>query len=120
MGVLKAALVFLRAFLLRRAAAAFKNMALRQQLAVCKQSSKRPKLRLDISLPGRFVATGLGVTVEQPESRGILCFLVAILSLATQFDMCAVGWYNRRMEFLGRTTPHVVLPWFSPDARRFF
>ena len=54
------------------AVAAFENLALRQQLAVCRQSIKRPKLRLYISLPGRFVATGLGVTVEQPESRGTL------------------------------------------------
>ena len=46
MGVLKAILVFLRAFILDRAAAAFENLALRQQLAVCKQSIKRPKLRL--------------------------------------------------------------------------
>ena len=46
MGVLKAILVFLRAFILGRTAAAIENLALRQQLAVCKQSVKRPKLCL--------------------------------------------------------------------------
>jgi hypothetical protein len=60
---------------------------------------------VDIGLPGWFVATGLGVMVEQPDSQGILCSFVAIFSLATQFDVCPVGWYNRRMEFLGRTSP---------------
>jgi len=44
MGVLKAMLLFLRAFILSHAAA-FENLALRQQLAVCTQSVKRPKLR---------------------------------------------------------------------------
>ena len=45
MGVLKAILVFLRAFILSRAAAAFENLALRQQVAVLNQSVKRPRLR---------------------------------------------------------------------------
>ena len=44
MGVLKAVLVFLRAFILGRAAAA-ENLALRQQLAALNQSVKRPRLR---------------------------------------------------------------------------
>ena len=43
MSVLKAILVFLWAFILDCAAAAFENLALRQQLAVCRQSIKRPK-----------------------------------------------------------------------------
>ena len=42
--------------------------------------------------------------MEQPDLGGILCLGVAIVSLATQFDVCPVGWYNRRMERLGRTT----------------
>ena len=45
---------------------------------------------VNIGLPGWFVATGLGVMVEQPDPRGILCFFVAIFSLATQFDVCPV------------------------------
>ena len=45
MGVLKAMLLFLRAMLIPKARLAFENLALRQQLAVCKQSVKRPKLR---------------------------------------------------------------------------
>jgi putative transposase len=45
MGVLKAILLFLRAFILTRATAAIENLALRQQLAVFKYSGKRPKLR---------------------------------------------------------------------------
>ena len=59
---------------------------------------------VNIGLPGWFVAIGLGVMVEQPDPREILCFVVAIFSLTTKFDVCPVGWYNRQMEFLGRTT----------------
>jgi len=58
---------------------------------------------VNIGLPGWFAATGLRVMVKQPDSRGIPCFFVAIFSVITQFDVCPVGWYNRRMEFLGRT-----------------
>ena len=45
MGILKALLVFLRAMLIPKLHMAIENLALRQQLAVCKQSVKRPKLR---------------------------------------------------------------------------
>ncbi len=45
MGVFQAIFLFLRAFLMGRAAAAVENLALRQQVAVYKQSVKRPKLR---------------------------------------------------------------------------
>ena len=45
MGVLKAVLVFLRAMLILKADLAIENLALRQQLAVCRQSVKRPRLR---------------------------------------------------------------------------
>ncbi len=45
MGVVQSIFLFLRAFILGRAAAAVENLALRQQLAVFKQSVKRPKLR---------------------------------------------------------------------------
>jgi putative transposase len=45
MGMLKAVLVFLRAMLIPKVHLAFENLALRQQLAVCRQSVKRPKLR---------------------------------------------------------------------------
>ncbi|MCE9556620.1 MAG: helix-turn-helix domain-containing protein [Planctomycetes bacterium] len=44
MGMLKAVLVFLRAMLIPKMQLAVENLALRQQLAVCKQSVKRPKL----------------------------------------------------------------------------
>ena len=46
MGMLKAVLVFLRAMFIPKARLAFENLALRQQLAVCRQSVKRPKLRV--------------------------------------------------------------------------
>ena len=46
MGILKAVLVLLRAMLIPKIHLAVENLALRQQLAVCKQSIKRPKLRL--------------------------------------------------------------------------
>ncbi len=45
MGITQAILVFLRAFILGRAAAAVEILALRQQVAVYKQSVKRPRLR---------------------------------------------------------------------------
>ena len=45
MGVVKATLLFLRALLATRVTLAVENLALRQQLAVLQNSSKRPKLR---------------------------------------------------------------------------
>ena len=45
MGIVQAIFLFLRAFILGRAATAVENLALRQQVAVFKQSGKRPKLR---------------------------------------------------------------------------
>ena len=44
MGMLKAMLVLLRAMLIPKIHLIVENLALRQQLAVCKQSVKRPKL----------------------------------------------------------------------------
>jgi putative transposase len=44
MGLLKAVLVLFRAMLIPKIYLAVENLALRQQLAVCKQSIKRPKL----------------------------------------------------------------------------
>lgn len=46
MSVLEALTVFLRAWFVTRTQLAVENLALRQQLAVLKQSNKRPKLRL--------------------------------------------------------------------------
>jgi len=45
MGIFQSVFLFLRAFIMGRAAAAVENLALRQQVAVLKQSVKRPKLR---------------------------------------------------------------------------
>ncbi len=45
MGILKVCLLLLRALLVPKGRLAIENLALRQQLAVCKQSVKRPKLR---------------------------------------------------------------------------
>jgi len=45
MGIIRAIFVFLTAFIMGRAAAAVEILALRQQVAVFKQSVKRPKLR---------------------------------------------------------------------------
>ncbi len=45
MGVLQAIVIFFRAMLVSRSRLAMENVALRQQLAVYKQSGKRPKLR---------------------------------------------------------------------------
>ncbi len=53
--------------------------------------------------PRWFVTTGLRLAVKQPDSRGIPGFFVVIVSVVTWIYACPVGWYNRRMEFLGRT-----------------
>ena len=45
MGILRAVFFFVRGLLLSRSALAAENLALRQQVAVYKQSVKRPKLR---------------------------------------------------------------------------
>ena len=45
MGMWRAALIFLRALLIPKAHLAVENLALRQQLAVLKQSVRRPRLR---------------------------------------------------------------------------
>ena len=45
MGILEACLLLLRAMLIPKVHLALENLALRQQLAVFKQSVKRPKLR---------------------------------------------------------------------------
>ena len=45
MGIVQSIFLFLGAFILGRASAAVENLALRQQVAVFKQSVKRPKLR---------------------------------------------------------------------------
>jgi len=57
----------------------------------------------NIGLPGWFAATGLRVTLKQPHSRVIPGFFVPIFSVVTQFEVCPVGWYHCRMEFLGKT-----------------
>ena len=62
-----------------------------------------PLAIVDIGLSDRFVPTGLRVMVKQPDSREIPGFFLAIFSAVTQFDVCPVGWYNRRIEFLGKT-----------------
>jgi hypothetical protein len=37
-------------------------------------------------------------------------FFAAIFSVVPQFDLCPVDWYNRQMEFLGRTPAKVCKP----------
>ncbi len=46
MGIVQSSFLFLSAFIIGRATVAIENLALRQQVAVFKQSLKRPKLRL--------------------------------------------------------------------------
>ena len=43
---------------------------------------------------------------------------MAIFSAVTQFDVCPVGWYNCRMEFLGRTGALGVV--VSPDGKHAY
>ena len=45
MGMLKACALLLQAMLIPKLHLAIENLALRQQLAVCRQSTRRPKLR---------------------------------------------------------------------------
>ncbi len=66
MGVLQAVFLFLRALLLRRAAAAFENLALRQQVAVLNHSVKRPKLR-----PRDVEPPSLGEVGSIPQAGGL-------------------------------------------------
>jgi hypothetical protein len=86
MGIFQSVFLFLRAFIMSRAAAAVENLALRQQVAAFKQSVKRP------------------------DSRGIPGVFVAILSVVTQFDARPVRGYNCGTEFLGRTGLSVKEP----------
>jgi len=46
---------------------------------------------VDIGLPGRLAATGPRMVLKQPDSREILCFFMAIISVVIQFDVCLVG-----------------------------
>lgn len=46
MGIIQSLFLFLRALIMGRAVPAVENLALRQQVAVLKQSVTRPKLRL--------------------------------------------------------------------------
>ena len=57
----------------------------------------------NVGLPGWFVATGLRVSLKQPNSRGIPGSFVAIFSDVNRLDVCPVGYYNRRMTFLRGT-----------------
>ncbi len=56
------------------------------------------------------------------DPRGIPGFFVAIFSVVTWIYACPIGWYNRRMEFLGRTAgqipPSATLPRYSRKSRR--
>ena len=54
MGIIQAIFVFLRAFIMAHATAAAEILALRQQVAVFKQSVKRPKLRPVTGLSGCY------------------------------------------------------------------
>jgi transposase InsO family protein len=73
MGILKAAIVLLRAMLVPKAHLAAENLALRQQLAVCRQSVKRPKLRLRdrvfwVWLSGLWPNWRSALAIVQPET----------------------------------------------------
>ena len=73
MGILKAVLVFLRAMLIPRLHLAVENLALRQQLAVFKQSVKRPKLRprdraFWVLLSGLWPNWRSALAIVQPET----------------------------------------------------
>ena len=57
----------------------------------------------NVGLPGWFVATGLRVSLKQPNSRGIPGSFGAIFSDVNRLDVCPVGYYNRRMTFLRGT-----------------
>ena len=56
MGVFQSIAVFLRAFILGRVAVAVETLALRQQLVVCKQSNKLPKLQPRDQLSWRLLS----------------------------------------------------------------
>ena len=62
----------------------------------------------NVGLPGWFVATGLRVSLKQPNSRGIPGSFGAIFSDVNRLDVCPVGYYNRRMTFLRGTLGRVA------------
>ena len=57
--------------------------------------------------------------VPKLRSRKIPGFFAAIFSVVTQFDLHPVGWYNRQMEFLGRTGLPLRCGRSRDDARGF-
>jgi len=56
MGISQAIFLFIRAFIMGRAAAAVENLALRQQVAAFKHSGKRPKPRRRDRIFGVFLS----------------------------------------------------------------
>jgi len=60
--------------------------------------------------------------VEQPDSRGIPGFFLAIFSAVTQFDVCPVGWYNSARSFweapVVNNVHEIVLLGYCPDPSR--
>ena len=73
MGIIQAIFVFLRAFIIGRAAAAAEILALQQQVAVFKQSVKHPKLRSRdrafwVLLSGLWSNWRSALAIVQPET----------------------------------------------------
>ena len=96
MCILQSVFLFLRAFLMGRAAAAVENLALRQQVAVFKQSVKRPKLR-----PRDRVFWGV-LSRVWPNWRSVL----AIVQPET-----VIKWHRK-----GRTSRHAVVWQFAEGS----
>ena len=109
MSILKAVPVFLRAMLIPKAYLGLENLALRQQLAVCRQSVKRAKLR------PRDRVFWVWVSRLWPNWRSAL----AIVQPATVIRWHRLGfklywrWKSRAQLFA--TTLRSFLREFSPD-----
>ena len=104
--IIKAVYLLVRAFLLSRLSLTAEILALRQQVLLGYKAAERTAAKYMIRTrkpPSQTWRTfGLRVMVRQPDVRWIPAFFPALFSPVTQFDVCLVGWYNCRMEFLGR------------------
>ena len=119
MGILKECVLFLRAMLIPQVHLDIENLALRQQLTLLNERhlcriltdyfdyyhNSRPHLPLNRNspTPRETEPPSQGEVISIRQIGGMQGFFVAIFSVVTQFDVCPVGCYNFRMEFLGRT-----------------
>ncbi len=102
MGILKACVLFFRAMLVPKASLAVENLALRQQVAVFKQSIKRPKLCLRdrvfwVWLSKLWPKWQSALVIVQPET--------------------VIGWHRQGFKLYWRRKSRRRKPGRTPDRR---